>query len=108
MTSRKNLVKSMTFERLFPGVVFFKDGRQRRCGLVWRPQWGGLLHPLTIVYRQFWFYDFAPHDLTTTHREIRQPILTVMYAWRKRRAGAQVLAQAADTCVTSTSEEIPS
>ena len=94
-------------DELFEGVVFFEDSRQRRCGLVWLPQWGGLLHPLSVVYRQFWFYDFAPHSLTTTHREIRGSLLVVLRTRRERRAIARVLTQAADVCVTSASKEIP-
>lgn len=94
-----------SLDELFVGVAFFKDWRRRRCGLVWKPQWGGLLHPLTIVYRQFWFYDFAPHALTTTHRENRLSLLTVLRARRIRRASARALALASSACVST--EEIP-
>jgi hypothetical protein len=92
------------YEDLFPDVLFFQDSRQQRCGLKWIPAWGGLLHPFTIVYRQFWFYDFAPHALTTTHREIRRSLRAVLRARRVRRDGGRALADAAASCVTAGSQ----
>lgn len=94
-------------EELFAGVRFFKNMSGNRCGILWVPQWGGLLHPLTIVHRQFWFSEGRVHDLITTDREIRQSLFTVLHGRLARRRVARILAKACATCVPSEVAKVP-